>query len=372
MEIKLEHVSKIFGETKALDDITLSLPSGNFIIILGPSGSGKSTLLRLLAGLEYPTKGRILFDHTDVTDLPASKRNVAMVFQKFPLFPHMTVDANMRFSLESQTTGNFFKERVFSDEEIDKRVNEVLDLLQLSEHRGKFPSQLSGGEQQRVAIGRELIREPVLYLYDEPLSNIDARLRFEMRAWLRGLHQRLEKTMVHVTHDQNEAMALGDLIVLLHEGRVIQTGSPCELYENPQERFVAEFVGNYPMNFMRFRVENGQSIIVGTDQHILPESVNEEIVGKDVTEGEIGFRAEAVSTSDDGAKSDDASNALVMECQIRDIEKILDRQVLTLGFGSHSLLWMDKSSASHAVGDSVSVYVNKDDMFVFRENGKRL
>ena len=188
MEIKLVNISKKYDEKKALNNVNLSFPNNKLTVILGPSGSGKTTLLKLIAGLLHPSSGDVIFDEKKVTDIPANKRNVAMVFQKYTLFPHMTVKQNLTFPLESQREGKLFKRKIYEEGEIEKRVSNTLELLLLSEHKDKYPSQLSGGEQQRVAIGRELIRDPNIFLFDEPLSNIDVRLRHEMRTWIRKVH----------------------------------------------------------------------------------------------------------------------------------------------------------------------------------------
>ena len=213
MKIETKNLTKIYGKKIALNNINVIIPEGSFTVILGPSGSGKTTLLRILAGLLYPSEGQVFFNDNNITDIPANKRNIAMVFQNYPLFPHMTVEENLSFALESQKEGNLFKRKIYSASEIQKKIDETLELLKLEEHRNKYPSQLSGGEQQRVAIGREIIRQPVIFLWDEPLSNIDARLRYEMKTWIRKLHVILKKTMVYVTHDQAEAISLADNIV---------------------------------------------------------------------------------------------------------------------------------------------------------------
>jgi len=210
MEIKLDQISKEYGDKKAIDSLSVIIPEKSFSVILGPSGSGKTTLLRVIAGLLYPTSGRIYFNDEDVTDLPANKRNVALVFQNYTLFPHLTVEENLRFPLESLKTGKIFKRNFFSPEEISEKIETTLGLLHIKDHRNKYPSQLSGGEQQRAAIGREVIREPVVFMFDEPLSNIDARLRYEMRTWIRKLHEILNRAFIYVTHDQLYFYKMGE------------------------------------------------------------------------------------------------------------------------------------------------------------------
>ena len=265
-------------------DINVTIPEGSFTVILGPSGSGKTTLLRILAGLLYPSEGQIFFNEKNITDIPANKRNIAMVFQNYPLFPHMTVEENLRFPLESQKEGNLFKRRTFSSSDVQNKVDETLKLFKLEEHRNKYPSQLSGGEQQRVAIGREVIRQPVIFLFDEPLSNIDARLRYEMRTWIRKLHGILKTTMVYVTHDQAEALSLGDTIILLQDGKIAQMGPPEELYDEPNQKFVAQFIGNFPMNFLKFKSSKNTVSLVIDKQILLPKNLQKRILKENITE----------------------------------------------------------------------------------------
>ena len=239
--IKLEKVRKTFGETVVIPGIDLEINEGEFVVFVGPSGCGKSTLLRLIAGLEDVTDGKILIDGKDATDLPPAKRRLAMVFQSYALYPHMSVAKNIAFPL---------KMAKMEQAEIDRRVKNAADILNLTPYLDRRPGQLSGGQRQRVAIGRAIVREPAAFLFDEPLSNLDAALRVGMRIEISELHNRLQTTSIYVTHDQIEAMTMADKIVVLHDGRVEQVGSPLELYSNPANMFVAGFIGSPKMNLI--------------------------------------------------------------------------------------------------------------------------
>ena len=248
-DIKIDNINKFYGDVQVIEDVSLEIKSQSFTVLVGPSGCGKSTMLRMIAGLEDINSGTISIDGTVVNDLPPKERNIAMVFQSYALYPHMTVFDNMAFGLKLEKR---------SKEEIDERVQEAAKILQIEEYLSRKPKQLSGGQRQRVAIGRAITRKPQVFLFDEPLSNLDAALRVQMRVELAKLHDRLNATMIYVTHDQTEAMTLADRIVVLNEGRVIQIGSPRELYSCPQHLFVAEFIGNPRMNIINCSNNNGQ------------------------------------------------------------------------------------------------------------------
>lgn len=237
--IELKAVEKWFGTTQVIKGVDLSIEDGEFVIFVGPSGCGKSTLLRMIAGLEETSRGQIMIDGRDATAEPPSKRGLAMVFQSYALYPHMSVAENMGFSLK--TAGA-------SKAEQHEKVSEAARALRLEEYLGRRPKDLSGGQRQRVAIGRSIVRDPVAFLFDEPLSNLDASLRVEMRYEIAKLHQSLKASMVYVTHDQVEAMTLADRIVVLSAGRIEQVGPPKTLYDRPDNLFVAQFIGSPKMN----------------------------------------------------------------------------------------------------------------------------
>jgi multiple sugar transport system ATP-binding protein len=251
-EIELDHVSKTFsGGVTAVDDVSVTVRDGEFMVLVGPSGCGKSTLLRMIAGLEDVTAGSVLIDGKDVTDLAPRHRDVAMVFQSYALYPHMTVRENMAYGL---------KVRRAPKPEIAKRVDGVAAMLGLTDMLDRRPAQLSGGQRQRVAMGRAIVREPKAFLMDEPLSNLDAKLRVSMRASLAHLHSQLGVTTVYVTHDQTEAMTLGHRVAVMRSGRIVQVDEPQRLYDSPRDLFVAGFIGSPAMNLIEAAIDGGDVV----------------------------------------------------------------------------------------------------------------
>ncbi len=246
--LKLEHLTKTFGAATVLNDVSLDVGDGEFLVLVGPSGCGKSTLLRIIAGLEAPTRGRCILDGVDVTDRDPTQRDVAMVFQNYALYPHMTVRKNLEFPLRL---------RKFSTSERGRKVDEVAEILGLAPLLDRKPGTLSGGQMQRVALGRAIIRNPRLFLFDEPLSNLDAKMRSEMRSEIARLHRRLGVTTIYVTHDQAEAMTMGSRIVVMQKGSVQQAGAPLAVFDDPANTFVASFIGSPPMNLVPGEVEGG-------------------------------------------------------------------------------------------------------------------
>ncbi|MDX2130935.1 MAG: sn-glycerol-3-phosphate ABC transporter ATP-binding protein UgpC [Planctomycetota bacterium] len=247
--ISIRNIRKLYaGKVEAVAEFSLEIADGEFIVLVGPSGCGKSTVLRMIAGLEDCSAGDIAIDGRVVTDVEPKDRDIAMVFQNYALYPHMTVRKNMGFALRL---------RGLSRDDVDRRVRQVADTLGIAELLDRRPGELSGGQRQRVAVGRAIVREPKAFLFDEPLSNLDARLRVRTRAELRSLHQRLRTTSIYVTHDQEEAMTLGDRIVVMSKGLVRQVGTPLDVYNFPGDRFVAGFVGTPPMNFLEGTLSRG-------------------------------------------------------------------------------------------------------------------
>ena len=244
-EIILKNVYKSYGDVKIVKDFNLEIKDKEFCILVGPSGCGKTTTLRMVAGLEDITAGDIFIDGKRVNDVPPKDRDIAMVFQNYALYPHMTVYQNMAFAL---------KLKGYDKAEIDKRVKEAADILGIAHLLDRKPKQLSGGQRQRVAVGRAIVRKPKVFLFDEPLSNLDAKLRVQMRAELKKLHERLQSTMIYVTHDQTEAMTMGDKICVMKDGIIQQIAGPLELYDKPANKFVAGFIGTPPMNFFNVEV----------------------------------------------------------------------------------------------------------------------
>jgi multiple sugar transport system ATP-binding protein len=255
-KVVLENLCKAFGGIHAVKDASLIVQDREFMVLVGPSGCGKSTTLRMIAGLEEITSGKILIGNRLVNDLPPRDRDIAMVFQNYALYPHMTVFENMAFGL---------KMRKFPRAEIEKRVREAADILGIQDLLQRKPRQLSGGQRQRVALGRAIVRHPQVFLFDEPLSNLDAQLRVQMRVELKRLHDRLQSTAIYVTHDQVEAMTLGDRVVVMKDGNIQQIGEPLEVYSRPRNKFVAGFIGSPAMNFVDASVtESGGALYVET------------------------------------------------------------------------------------------------------------
>tara|TARA_B100001105_G_C22319404_1_gene411817 strand:+ start:68 stop:1063 length:996 start_codon:yes stop_codon:yes gene_type:complete len=240
-EIKLKSIKKNYGEDRIIKGVDIEIHDGEFVVFVGPSGSGKSTLLRMIAGLEDITSGVLEIDGKEMNDVPPSKRKLAMVFQSYALYPHMTVFQNLAFGLKLAKK---------DQKEINERVQKAAEILQIEEYLERLPKKLSGGQRQRVAIGRAIVRKPKVFLFDEPLSNLDAELRSNMRIELSELHDKLSATMIYVTHDQIEAMTLADRIVVLNNGLAEQVDTPAELYNNPKTQFVAGFIGSPSMNFL--------------------------------------------------------------------------------------------------------------------------
>ena len=266
--VEFRGVEKVYakGDRPAVAGFDLSVSDGEFLVLVGPSGCGKSTTLRMVAGLELPTAGEIFIGGKDVTRLPPKDRDIAMVFQNYALYPHMTVAENMSFAL---------KLRGFAKSEIAKRVSAAAETLGLVPYLKRLPKALSGGQRQRVALGRAIVREPAVFLFDEPLSNLDAKMRVEMRAEIIRLHNRLGATMIYVTHDQTEAMTMGERIVVMNEGRVQQVAKPLELYERPANEFVAGFIGTPPMNLFPAGIFGGH--VTG----LRPEHISLAVAGSD-------------------------------------------------------------------------------------------
>ena len=301
-EIVLDHLSKVYpGGVVAVDDVSLRIGDGEFIVLVGPSGCGKSTLLRLIAGLEEASQGTISIGDSDVTTLAPRRRDVAMVFQSYALYPHMNVRQNIGYGLKVRRTPK---------EEAKRRVEEVAALLGLEKLLDRRPAQLSGGQRQRVAMGRAIVREPKAFLMDEPLSNLDAKLRVGMRASLAQLHQRLGVTTVYVTHDQTEAMTLGQRVAVINEGRVLQCDTPQRLYDTPENVFVAAFIGTPAMNLVEASID-GENVVFGgfrlrLDERRRPEGAPAKVI--------LGIRPEAFEEgAAPGAAAMDVTPAVVEE-----------------------------------------------------------
>ena len=355
-KVIFKNISKTFGEDiVAVKDFNLEVADKEFLVLVGPSGCGKSTSLRMVAGLEEASGGDIMIGDTIVNNVPPKDRDIAMVFQNYALYPHMTVYKNMAFGL---------KLRRYAKAEIDKRVNEAAEILGIKELLQRKPKALSGGQRQRVAVGRAIVRKPKVFLFDEPLSNLDAKLRVQMRAEISKLHNRLQATMIYVTHDQLEAMTMGDRIVVMKDGLIQQVDTPVHLYDNPKNKFVAGFIGTPPMNFLDGKIEktNGTYSFVGdTIKVSLIEKMNNAIgkyEGKPVT---FGIRPEDIR---DCENQSDADPKFTINANVEVIEPVGAESLWYLSAGSHNII---SRVDSHAHAE-----INKIKQLVFDVNKAHL
>ena len=359
-EIQINSLNKSFGKTRVVKDITLSIKSRSFTVIVGPSGCGKSTLLRMIAGLEKIDSGEIKIAGKSVNDLPPKDRDIAMVFQSYALYPHMTVFNNMAFGLKLEKK---------SKSEIEKRVKEASRILQIENLLDRKPKQLSGGQRQRVAIGRAITRNPKVFLFDEPLSNLDAALRVATRIELANLHDSMpDATMVYVTHDQVEAMTLASQIVVLSEGKIEQIGSPLELYENPENLFVAKFIGSPAMNIIPIRIlktgANSTCKIADNIEIDLEANFRNSDKGKSLN---LGFRPENLVLAKNNKNSFTASVLLVESLG----EYALLYATIKDTSSNHSIIAKLLGTPKINKGDQVSFQIQKGKMHLFDEEGRR-
>ena len=357
--VELRHLGKQFGAMTVIHDLDLDVREGEFCALLGPSGCGKSTLLRMIAGLETVTSGTVTIDGRDVTQVPPAKRKISMVFQSYALYPHMTVRQNIGFSLDIAG---------LSKAEIAKNVDRVAATLQLTPYLDRKPAQLSGGQRQRVAIGRALVRDPEVFLFDEPLSNLDAKLRVQMRLELAKLHHELKTTMIYVTHDQIEAMTLADRIVVLDGGRIAQVGTPLDLYSRPDNKFVASFIGSPGMNFvtavptgtggglMSLEIPGGGSIAVTPRGSVATGS----------GPFDVGIRPEHITP----VLPDDPTACLTG--QISMLERLGNMSVLYVDTPAGNVIVGDDSETERRIDDRVGLRIDARKTHVFAADGRAL
>lgn len=327
--LSLTNVNKSFGDVQVLKDINLEVDEGEFVVFVGPSGCGKSTLLRVIAGLENATSGDIHIGGAHVNLTPPSKRGIAMVFQSYALYPHLNVRGNMTLALKQERQ---------SKAVIEERVEKASKMLNLEPYLDRYPSELSGGQRQRVAIGRAIVREPQLFLFDEPLSNLDAALRMNTRLEIASLHKQLGASMIYVTHDQTEAMTLADKIVVLRDGRVEQIGSPMELYNNPVNKFVAGFLGAPSMNFFPGDLLNA------SHQHTM------------------GIRPEDLFVSEEGPLAVRVSHVEHLGGDTNVVAQIRDHQITARLFGQHQV----------SMGEDLRLGFNPESTYAFDQDGLRV
>ncbi|CDE88978.1 TPA: sn-glycerol-3-phosphate ABC transporter ATP-binding protein UgpC [Candidatus Gastranaerophilales bacterium HUM_20] len=328
--VVLKNVTKIYDKKRVIDDVDLTINDKEFIVLVGASGCGKSTLLRMIAGLEDITEGEIFIGDKKVNDVQPKDRDIAFVFQSYALYPHMTVRENIAFGL---------KMRKIDKATIEKKVQEAAEILDLGEYLDRKPKQLSGGQRQRVALGRAIVRNPKVFLMDEPLSNLDAKLRVQMRSEIKKLHEKLQTTFIYVTHDQTEALTMGDRIVVLDKGKIQQAGRPEEIYNNPANTFVAGFVGSPQMNFI--------------DSKDFPYETKEDVI--------IGIRPEKMIC---GGK-------IKLTVNIEISELLGSEKIAYFNIGDQKC--SAKLPADYDIGKTLELSINPDDLYFFnKENGKRI
>jgi len=351
--VTLEHVTKRFGDVAAVNDLNLDVADGEFLVLVGPSGCGKSTALRMIAGLEEVTSGTLKIGDRVVNDLAPKDRDVAMVFQSYALYPHMSVRDNLAFGL---------KLRKVPKPEIERRVNETSKLLELSALLDRKPKQLSGGQRQRVALGRAIVREPKVFLMDEPLSNLDAKLRVQTRAEIARLHQRLRTTFVYVTHDQVEAMTMGSRIAVMNFGVLQQVGTPQELYDSPVNRFVAGFIGSPAMNFLEMKVQgtdDGATLSYDGLRMPVPSRVRG-AVGGDGRSLIAGFRPEHL---DVGVPQGSGETGFSATCDV--VEYLGNEELLHLRLGEEDVVAVVNAAARVQAGTEVQLRLPLSKLHLF-------
>jgi multiple sugar transport system ATP-binding protein len=361
--VVLENISKKFGNVEAVKNFDLTVEDKEFAILVGPSGCGKSTALRMVAGLEEPTSGKIYIGDREVNDLPPKDRDIAMVFQEYALYPHMSVFKNMAFGL---------KLRKFAKTEIDQRVKEASEILSIQNLLDRKPKQLSGGQRQRVAVGRAIVRKPAVFLFDEPLSNLDAKLRVQMRAELSKLHDRLQTTIIYVTHDQVEAMTMGTKIVVMKDGLIQQVGSPLDVYNFPVNQFVAGFIGSPVMNFVSCRIvsRDGRLFIdAEAFQLPLPEgriSLYQRLAG---SEAILGIRPTDIY---DRLHCPESIKKNTIKAVVEVIEPLGSETHLNVTAGNHHLIACVDVQTPARVHQEVDLALDLDKMHLFEKDPPNL
>ena len=359
-EVTLDKVRKLFGSVTAVENFTLSIGNGEFVVFVGPSGCGKSTTLRMLAGLEDVSSGSISIDGRAVNNTHPKDRDIAMVFQNYALYPHLNVFDNMSFGLRAKRLPR---------PEIESRTHEAAEILGLGDLLKRRPGELSGGQKQRVAMGRAIVRQPKVFLFDEPLSNLDAKLRHKMRAEMKLLHQRVQTTTVYVTHDQVEAMTLADRIVIMNEGRIEQVGTPDEVYKQPASQFVASFIGSPAMNFAAGEISNsGRKTVLETDSGVAITLASCHVAqGRRV---HLGFRPEHMQLAD-AAKP--PKGHISISGDITVVEPMGHETVLTCDGGFGEIVGKYEGEQHFQPSDSVHFHIRTDRLHYFDlETGVRL
>lgn len=349
-EVILKNIKKAYDKNVVIEGVDLEIKDKEFLVLVGASGCGKSTILRMIAGLEDITDGEIFIGGKKVNKIPPKDRDIAFVFQSYALYPHMSVYENIAFGL---------KMRKFSEERIDKKVREAAEILNLTELLDRKPRQLSGGQRQRVALGRAIVREPKVFLMDEPLSNLDAKLRVQMRSEIKKLHEKLQTTFIYVTHDQTEALTMGDRIVVLHQGIIQQIDTPDNIYQNPQNTFVAGFIGSPQMNLIPGQIFNDTLIIADIPIKLTEE---QQTAMQDHSNVIIGIRPENMTSVDGDIK-------LAVKV---DIAEMLGSEKIVYFYIGNTRCSI-KLPPTFAVEDELVLKINKNNLFIFdKETGERI
>lgn len=365
--VRVRNLTKVFGSVVAAKNLNLDVKDGEFVVLVGPSGCGKTTALRCIAGLENPEKGEIYIGDTPVTGLPPRDRNIAMVFQSYALYPHMTVRDNLAFPLKVGKTR-------FSEEEISKKVKEVAQFLNIERLLDKKPSQLSGGEAQRTALGRSIIREPKVFLLDEPLSNLDAKLRVRMRVELKKLQRELGVTTIYVTHDQAEAMTMGDRIVVMNAGELLQIGTPREVYDKPVNEFVAGFVGSPSMNYFDASLtslEGSMHLNAGFVQISLSKNVIDSLNGAfNGQEYIVGIRPEDLKVSKSSSKFPRRLGG-VFEGQVFLTEPLGSQNLVHIEVDDLEIRALVNPEFDVEVNEMVHLFISSENLHIFDKKNKR-
>jgi multiple sugar transport system ATP-binding protein len=353
-EVIVHKLNKKFDLTHVVKDVDLQIHDKEFVVFVGPSGCGKTTTLRMIAGLEAITSGDILIDNTVVNDVPPMDRDIAMVFQNYALYPHMSVAGNMAFGL---------KMRKFEKSEIESRIKRAADILGIGDLLHRKPRQLSGGQRQRVALGRAIVRDPKVFLFDEPLSNLDAKLRVQMRVELKKLHERLGTTAIYVTHDQVEAMTLGDRVVVMKDGVVQQVGEPLELYNTPANRFVAGFIGSPAMNFADVTLSAGNGKVWAEAPGLrigLPEPVAHRVNGRNGGKATVGIRPEDIHIAGPADPAD-----LCFEVEVEVVEQLGSEILLDTRAGNSTFVASVDPTLRTRVHDRLKLAMNPARLHLF-------
>jgi multiple sugar transport system ATP-binding protein len=350
-QVEIRDVGKAFGAVRVLEQVNINIADGEFVVLVGPSGCGKSTLLRMVAGLEPVVQGAVLIGDKVVNHLPPAKRDIAMVFQTYALYPHKTVAENMAFSLKLKGTDPAI---------VAEKLNKAAEILDLKPYLQRYPRQLSGGQRQRVAMGRAIVRDPQVFLFDEPLSNLDAKLRVQMRTEIKELHQRLKTTTIYVTHDQVEAMTMADKIVVMQHGKIEQIGAPLDLFDKPANVFVASFIGSPSMNILKGTVGKGQNaaIEIGDIKLPVPKGVS-------LREGQevlYGVRPEHLSLSKTG-----------FEAKVSVVEPTGSETMVFLRSGATEIVALFRERHAFKPGDMLKLQPREEQVHLFDpQTGKRI